>query len=67
MQERDIFIEALQKADPSERDAFLEGACGQDADLRNRVQRLLSEHERQESFFLDSPPLGTNPTISANL
>ena len=58
MRERDIFIEALEKDDPSERAALLDEACQADAELRKRVQRLLAEHERQESFILDTPPTG---------
>ena len=53
-----IFIEALEKGDPSERAALLDEACQTDAKLRERVERLLSEHERQESFILDTPPTG---------
>ena len=32
---------------PPERAAYLDEACGGDADLRSRVERLLLEHERQ--------------------
>src|SRR5438046_1761691 len=67
MQERDIFIEALQKADPTERAAYLETACGHDADLFASVRRLLAEHERQDSFFLDCPPLGVRTVIDRPL
>jgi eukaryotic-like serine/threonine-protein kinase len=67
MQERAIFIEALQKADPTMRAAFLEAACGRDDGLRARVERLLVEHERQESFFLDSPPPDVSPTTDQPL
>ena len=55
MSERDVFIEAVQIASADERAAYLEAACGQDADLRGRVEALLAEHERDESFFLDAP------------
>jgi hypothetical protein len=55
MLEREIFIAALERDDPTERAALLEQACQADAELRERVERLLDEHERQESFILDSP------------
>src|SRR6476620_4719062 len=57
MQERDIFIAALQIEDPEQRAAHLTAACANDAPLRARVEELLAAHERQESFFLDSPPV----------
>jgi hypothetical protein len=63
MLERDIFIAALERDDPTERAALLEQACHADAELRERVERLLDEHERQESFILDSPPAGFDATV----
>ena len=60
MRERDIFIEVLELGDPSERAALLDEACQEDAELRGRVEQLLAEHERQESFILDTPPIGCN-------
>src|SRR5215212_4500578 len=61
MRERDIFIEALQKAGPAERAAYLDATCAGDEALRGRVQGLLAEHEKSKSFLLDAPPaLGAN-------
>ena len=60
MRERDIFIEVLELGNPSERAALLDEACHEDAELRGRVEQLLADHERQESFILDSPPTGIN-------
>ncbi|MCI0459833.1 MAG: hypothetical protein L0Z62_23025, partial [Gemmataceae bacterium] len=54
MNERDIFIAALQKATPGERQAYLEEACCGDGALRRGVQTLLELHERAGSF-LESP------------
>ena len=62
MQERDIFIELLEFDAPAERAAHLAAACGQDSDLRRRVEQLLAEHERDESFLLDAPPPGIDVT-----
>ena len=64
MRERDIFIEALEQGNPSQRAALLDGACQSDAGLRQRVERLLAEHERQESFFLDAPPVSLYATVA---
>jgi serine/threonine protein kinase len=52
--ERTIFIEALDKADPAERAAYLDGACGDDADLRRRVERLLEAIDSAGSFMESS-------------
>ncbi len=61
MREREIFIEALS-VEPSERPMVLDQACRGDAAIRAQVDRLLAEHERQESFILDSPPAGLDAT-----
>jgi serine/threonine protein kinase len=52
--ERTIFIEALDRADPAERAAFLAGACGDDDDLRRRVERLLEAID-SAGTFMESP------------
>jgi serine/threonine protein kinase len=63
MRERDLFIDALQ-VQPAERAAVLEQACQGDEVLRARVAQLLAEHERQESFILDMPPIGLDVTVN---
>jgi serine/threonine protein kinase len=55
MNERDIFIGALQQKNPVERQAYLADACGTDGLLRDRVETLLQVHERAGSF-LEKPP-----------
>src|SRR5438067_13656840 len=40
-----IFNDALEIAAPQERAAFLDRACGDDADLRRRVEALLAAHD----------------------
>jgi WD40 repeat protein/serine/threonine protein kinase len=54
MNERAIFVAALNQSDPTDRAAFLAGACGDDVALRQRVEILLREHEHLGSF-LESP------------
>ena len=49
-----LFAEALQLS-PAERCAYLERACGADAELRQRVERLLKAHD-QAGDFLEHPP-----------
>jgi serine/threonine protein kinase len=57
MNERDIFIGALQHEDPGERRAYLAAACGTDSALRERVEGLLQVYGRAGSF-LEKPPVG---------
>jgi WD40 repeat protein/serine/threonine protein kinase len=54
MQEQSIFVEALDKEDPAERAAFLARVCASDPVLRQRIERLLQQHQQGDSF-LDSP------------
>lgn len=63
MNQRDIFIEAMQKREGDERSAFLDVACGDDVELRESVEQLLAEHQKDDSFFLDGPPPGLGATV----
>jgi WD40 repeat protein/serine/threonine protein kinase len=54
--EESIYAEALDKASPQERVAFLDSACGADPALRERVVNLLKSHEEAGSF-LGKPPV----------
>jgi uncharacterized protein (TIGR03067 family) len=51
MNERSIFLTALEKADVTERSAYLDSACGHDLDLRRRVEFLLQSHTEAGSFL----------------
>ena len=53
--EQNIFNEALVKPSGPQRAAFLDEACGNDASLRARVDRLIAAYEKAGSF-LESPP-----------
>jgi WD40 repeat protein len=55
--ECDIFLEALQKATPQERVAYLDHACIGAPELRAAVEALLQHH--QEDGFLETPALET--------
>src|SRR5262245_8770710 len=61
MQEQSIFIEALEREDGYARAAFLEQACAGDAPLRERIERLLHQHQRAEGF-MESPAAGLAAT-----
>jgi tetratricopeptide (TPR) repeat protein len=51
MNEREIFIAALQKEDPAERRAYLDDVGGRQPALRAQVEDLLRLHEAAGSFF----------------
>src|SRR6267154_1345285 len=50
---REIFLKALETQSSSEREAYLQEACGSDAALRAKVEVLLKSHE--DDSFLESP------------
>lgn len=50
-----IFTEALKVSLP-ERGSFVANACGNDENLRRRVEELLSAHDRVGNFLEDPPP-----------
>src|SRR5262245_14843959 len=61
MKAEDIFLAALERKTPAERQAFLDGACAGDATLRAQVEGLLRSHDEAGSF-LDAPLFDTAPT-----
>src|SRR5262245_37572896 len=54
MNERTIFIEALERPTLAQRSAFLDTACAGEPALRERVEALLRSHE-QAGDFLGKP------------
>ena len=54
--ERDLFIGALQKSSPLERQRFLENECEGNRELRERVEELLRS-EADLGEFLEAPAL----------
>ena len=66
MNEQTIFIAALERVS-AERQAFLDEACGNNPELRQRVEKLLVSHEAAVNFMdqpagrlvqtIDQPPL----------
>ena len=51
MNERELFIAALQIEDPAGRVAYLDKACGDDAELPQRVESLLAAFGKAGSFL----------------
>src|SRR5262245_8820145 len=56
MNEQTLFAEALERTDPQERATYLDQACQGDAALRQRIERLLAQHEHAGKFLESSPP-----------
>lgn len=54
MNESQIFAEAIKRIHPAERIAYLDGACGNDSQLRQEVEALLKAAE-QNDRFLEQP------------
>jgi hypothetical protein len=57
--EEEIFHAALAIPSPDERVAYLNAACAGDAQLRQRVEALLT-HNQVSTGLLDEPPPGLN-------
>jgi serine/threonine protein kinase len=56
MNERSIFFEALDRATPAERSAYLDAVCGGDGSSRQRVEALLHSHEEAGNFLDKTAP-----------
>jgi WD40 repeat protein len=56
--ERTIFLTALEIEPPTQREAYLDEACGGDESLRQSVAKLLWSHEEAAEQFL-RPPVAT--------
>jgi serine/threonine protein kinase/tetratricopeptide (TPR) repeat protein len=56
MDERSIFMGALERESAPERSAYLDNACGGDTALRQRVEALLASHEQAGSFLRKPVP-----------
>src|SRR5262249_50408203 len=63
MNERDIFIGALQRENSAERRAYLDRACGEDQALRRRGGALLQVAE-QAGSFLQAPAVSPVATAA---
>ena len=71
MNERDLFLSALEIEDPKARQAHLHAACADDSELLSRVEALLASHESQSQFLntpvveqiSDDPGKAHDPTV----
>ena len=51
MNERSIFLAAVEIDDPLQREAYVARACGSDATLRNQIKELLAAHAEPGNFM----------------
>ncbi len=51
-----IFLEAVENHQPEQWSAFLEEKCGEDRELRYRVEGLLQAHQEKDDLFDRVPP-----------
>ena len=65
---RSIFLEAVEVHPPERRGAYLDAACGDDLDLRGRVEALLEADWRADSLLDGSAraETGSGPTVAAS-
>lgn len=65
MNERDIFLAALEITDPNERRHWLDKTCGDNVTLRAAVDALFTSHEQAGSFL--GTPIVQPPTQTTSL
>jgi serine/threonine protein kinase len=61
-QAKQIFLDAVDRYAPHQWPGYLDGACGEDTELRRRVEALLEAHVADESL-LDEPAIELEATI----
>ena len=62
-----IFFGAIEQATPEALETFLKGACGDDAELRARVERVLAAHARSSGFLKNPWSVNSpSPTLPAS-
>src|SRR5262249_49908152 len=63
-QVKEIFLAAVERADPQERESYLRQACGADASLPGRVEARRRRQE-QRGHVLEPPALDPAAALSA--
>jgi WD40 repeat protein/serine/threonine protein kinase len=51
MTERQVFLSALDRTDPTARAAYLDAACAGQPELRRRIEELLRSHDQADAFL----------------
>jgi eukaryotic-like serine/threonine-protein kinase len=60
-----LFLAALERPDPAERACFLDRECGEDADLRHRVEQLLAAYDQPAAA--PEIPRKSGPTLATEI
>ena len=63
MNEQEIYISAMNRQDPDERQQFIQEACGDDVALRERVEKLI-RHSDQVGDFLENSPQALSTAVA---
>lgn len=48
---KEIFLEAVEKIEPTGWPSFLQGTCRGNPELRHQVEELLKAHQQEDSLF----------------
>ncbi|MBI3407193.1 MAG: protein kinase [Planctomycetes bacterium] len=64
MNERDIFMAALERVTPAERRAYVAAASQGDEELRQGVEALLAAHERAGGFLAEPAVATPDPVVA---
>ena len=59
----EVFLAAIDQPDPDQRAKYLDGACGDDADLRRRVETLLAAQPHADGFLEPVDPGKTHDYV----
>lgn len=66
MDEKQVFLEALELDSAEQREEFLDRACGNDAEFRKRIEVLLQSHaqgdERLKNPHIPADAVQSDPT-----
>src|SRR3974390_801113 len=63
---RDLFLAVLALTSADAQSRYLDQACRDKPELRQRVEILLREHQRAGSFLEEPAPLSPRPTLDMN-
>ncbi|MCS7471631.1 serine/threonine protein kinase [Stieleria sp. ICT_E10.1] len=61
----DLFAELIELSSPESREAYLSEVCGDDNQLRRRLEKLLAANQKAGSFLQDDK--GIDPTVDLGL
>ena len=62
---KNIFLAAIEKYSPNQWSVYLDGACANEPELRERVEVLLEAHSGKDSFLDQSPATMDQPPCVA--